>query len=484
VRLPPRPSAAANKLRGAPIASYGVAVRRLRRRFTALTAVVLASSLVASTVAPPPALAGAPTDAMRDFFAAVNVVLTDPRTEDQPLERLRAIRRLVDEAFDFREAAMLALGREWSARTAVEQNEFVALFADLLERSFVWRVAGKAALSGGVKVHYVGETVEGDVATVDTAVTARDGNDLRLEYRMVRRAERWVVRDVVMDGVSTMENYHAQFQRVVRDSSWRDLMAQLRAKVGAPAVQVAAPTPTAPSRSNAMVVGPVPPELDGPIPEERRSIARDVAAVVTPGLAGRDVPSAPPVRQPSATTRERRVAPAPPPTGPVPSAVTAAPPPAPIPAADSPRPTRTIDATPPADIATPRPTRSRDGSQARVIEPLRVTRTAAAVATVPSVKTVAATSASAERPQASKRGVARAAERRPAYWVQVGAYRSPAIAGKVAKQVKGEILVARTTAAGDPLLRVRVGPFSNRAQATARLQEYQSLGYKPFVATD
>jgi phospholipid transport system substrate-binding protein len=388
---------------------------------------------VASTVAPPPALAGAPTDAMRDFFAAINVVLTDPRTEDQPLERLRAIRRLVDEAFDFREAAMLALGREWSARTGVEQNEFVALFADLLERSFVWRVAGKAALGGGVKVHYVGETVDGDVATVDTAVAARDGNDLRLEYRMVQRADRWVVRDVVMDGVSTMENYHAQFQRVVRDSSWRDLMAQLRAKVGAPAVQVATPAPTAPARPTAMVVGPVPPELDGPIPEERKAIARDVAAVVTPGLAARDVPSPPPFRQPSTTTSQRRVAPAPAPTGPIPSAVTETSASTPRAAADSPRAARTIDTTPPTHVASPRPTRGRDASHARV-EPLRVTRTAAAAATTPTVKTAAATPASAEQPQTSKRGVARAAERRPAYWVQVGAYRSPAIAGKVAKQ--------------------------------------------------
>jgi len=122
------------------------------------------------------ASAGEPTDALRDFFGAVNVVLNDPTTEDQPMERLRAIRRHVDDVFDFREAAMLALGREWSARTPPEQNEFVALFADLLERSFVWRVAGKATTAGGVKVDYLGEAVDRDTATVETAVAARDGD--------------------------------------------------------------------------------------------------------------------------------------------------------------------------------------------------------------------------------------------------------------------------------------------------------------------
>ena len=96
--------------------------------------------------------AGAPTDALRDFFGGVNIVLTDPATEQEPFERLRLIRRHVNDAFDFREAAKLALGREWAARTRIEQNEFVAMFADLLERSFVWRVAGKASLGGGMKL--------------------------------------------------------------------------------------------------------------------------------------------------------------------------------------------------------------------------------------------------------------------------------------------------------------------------------------------
>src|SRR5437667_5191599 len=181
---------------------------------------VVGLAVTLATLAASRAEAGAPTDALRDFFGAVNVVLSDPTTEAQPLERLRAIRRHVDDVFDFREAAILALGREWTARTPPEQNEFVALFADLLERSFVWRVAGKATTAGGIKVEYLDETIENDTASVETAIAARDGNALRLGFRLIHRAQRWVVRDVVMDGVSTMENYHAQFQRVARDGSW------------------------------------------------------------------------------------------------------------------------------------------------------------------------------------------------------------------------------------------------------------------------
>ena len=336
--------------------------RRACARFLALT---LSGSLALAGVAPQPAWAGAPTDAMRDFFSAVNVVLTNPRTEDQLLERMRAIRRHVDDVFDFREAARLALGREWSAHTAAEQNEFVALFAELLERSFVWRVAGKAALGGGVKVQYGSETVEGDTATVETAIAARDGSDLRLDFRMVWRADRWVVRDVVMEGVSTMENYHAQFQRVVRDSSWRDLMGQLRAKVGATAVQVAAEPAPLP-RPGVLAAGPAaPPDLDRSV-DERQAIARDVAAVVTPGLASRDTAPLPPLRPPAFAEPERRVSPPPPPVATIPATVppVVAGPVAALGNVEISRPARMTDAEPGRPPEAARPPRS--------IEPVRL----------------------------------------------------------------------------------------------------------------
>jgi phospholipid transport system substrate-binding protein len=347
-------------------------------------------------IAPGEARAGAPTDALRDFFAAVNVALSDPTTEDEPVVRLRAIRRYVDEVFDFREAAMLALGREWGARTPVEQNEFVALFADLLERSFVWRVAGKATTAGGLKVDYLSETAADDSATVETALAARDGNPLRLGFQMVRRSERWVVRDIVMDGVSTMENYHAQFQRLVRDGSWPELVAQLRAKVGVPEgpVRVASATPAALEPTEPAGAGQIREPVMAPTPEPERP-------------------------------RE-------------------APVPASIPEIGVIKP-----APPPQVVARPEPARV----QPRIQPP---------------------------------RPVARAAVRRPAtptWWVQVGAYRSAATAGRVAARVRGEILVVATSADGRaPLLRVRVGPFTDRARALARLHELQGKGWRGLIA--
>jgi cell division septation protein DedD len=152
----------------------------------------------------------------------------------------------------------------------------------------------------------------------------------------------------------------------------------------------------------------------GSITEERQAVARDPAAVVTPGLAVRDTPTP---RRPAPETPKPRVAPAPPPTGRVEN--------------------------------TGEPPRAPRG---------------------PDIRRVGAV----EQPCAGA----------VAFWVQVGAYRNAATAGQVAGRVKGEILVAPPPTAGEPLLRVRVGPFGSRAQAVARLRDLQKLGYQPFVASD
>jgi phospholipid transport system substrate-binding protein len=360
---------------------------------------------------------------MRDFFGSVSAVLNDPAFEGQPAERLKAIRRRVDEVFDAREASMLALGREWAARTPREQNEFVALFAELVERSFISRVAGKATLAGGLRVDYLNEATTGDGATVETEIAARDGNALRLDFQLVQRNGRWVVRDVVMDGVSTMDNYHAQFQRLARDGTWADVVAQLRARVaGAEGTEVAAAAP---------VSAPAPAPTPMMWPSELRArdrVAEPLAPVPAPPASVGVVQAPAPVAQTPTT-------PDPPPAPATARPVVATPPP---------------KIAPPLEIAAPAP------------DP---------VVSAPRAVTVAATtSALRERVPA------------PSVWIQVGAFRSAAAAGRVATEVRGEILVVATPASAEPpLLRVRVGPFTDRAQALSRLQELQARGWRAYL---
>jgi len=194
-----------------------------------LTRSVLAVVLV--LLACPPVVAGPATDRLRELFAAVDAVLVDPTVQEDPLEGVARIRRLVANLADVGSAAAAALGPQWQVRTLAEREEFTGLFAELLERAYVGRLAGTARVVDGVEVKYRDEIVGSDEATVATALGARDGGDGMVEYRMVKRDGRWLVSDIVLEGVSTVENYRAQFKHLLRQRSYAEVVSLLRSKL-------------------------------------------------------------------------------------------------------------------------------------------------------------------------------------------------------------------------------------------------------------
>ncbi|MGH7312908.1 MAG: ABC transporter substrate-binding protein, partial [Candidatus Rokuibacteriota bacterium] len=148
----------------------------------------------------PPALAGAPTDQLRSQVDRVIKTLEDPQLkhEGKALERRKLVRRIADQIFDFGETAKRSLGRHWQARTPAEREEFVQLFADLLERSYI----SKIELFNGERVTYIGEAMGGDTATVRTRLVTKQTTEIPVDYRMLKRGERWLVYDVIIEGVS------------------------------------------------------------------------------------------------------------------------------------------------------------------------------------------------------------------------------------------------------------------------------------------
>jgi phospholipid transport system substrate-binding protein len=204
-----------------------------RRGFGCCQGAILVAALLAVLVPASPAVASpTATDTLRRLVAEANRIITAPLTEEDPLaERLAAIRKLLDTAFAFREAAAVALGREWQARTSAEQEQFVRLFADLLLTSYVRQVASAARLDVGVRVQYLGEEGDREMAIVRTALVGRGGGEMPLDYAMVQRREGWTIRDVLVQGVSLIANYRAQFQRIIRDSSYPGLVARMQARI-------------------------------------------------------------------------------------------------------------------------------------------------------------------------------------------------------------------------------------------------------------
>jgi len=150
------------------------------------------------------------------------------------VERTRGeFRVLTHELFDGRAAARHALGAEWDKRTPAAREEFARSFSDLLERAYLEIVQGQLPRDRVPEVLVVGEQPIGKRgAVVSTRVRARDGRDVRMDYAMAPAGRRWRVHDVAIEGVSLVENYRAQFARVLRDGSYPALLDRVQAAAG------------------------------------------------------------------------------------------------------------------------------------------------------------------------------------------------------------------------------------------------------------
>jgi phospholipid transport system substrate-binding protein len=183
--------------------------------------------MVAGAVAAP---AMGPRETVESSVGRVITLLQDAdavKTEStrQP-DRRTEIRKLARELFDFEEVTRRTLSRHWAARSADERAEFVALFTELLERSYVNRVEAYA----GESITYIGEAVDAGYATVRSKILTDRRSEIALDYRLHLRDGRWRVYDLQIDGVSFVSTYRSQFDRIIQAESYAALLERMRKK--------------------------------------------------------------------------------------------------------------------------------------------------------------------------------------------------------------------------------------------------------------
>lgn len=175
------------------------------------------------------AWAGAPTDQVREYTDAVVRVLEDPalKAEDKKLERRAAVRKIAAEVFDVQETARRALGPHWQQRTPQERQEFVQLFNELLEQTYI----SKIDLFGGERLKFTDEKVDGENAIVRAKVLMRQQQaEVPVEARLLRKGDRWLIYDVLIENVSLVGNYRSQFDRIIRTQGYDELVKRLRTR--------------------------------------------------------------------------------------------------------------------------------------------------------------------------------------------------------------------------------------------------------------
>ena len=176
--------------------------------------------------------AGEPQELVRDTVNAVLAVLQDKSLQgpEHAAQRHEKMRQAVLQRFGFDEMAQRALGPHWGKRSPAEKQEFTKLFGTLLERSYVNKIE---SYTGEQAVSYAKETIDKDgFASVLTEVASKRGEaSVSVEYRLLRRDGRWQVYDVIIEGVSLVNNYRTQFNNIVSKESYEALVKKLQLKL-------------------------------------------------------------------------------------------------------------------------------------------------------------------------------------------------------------------------------------------------------------
>ena len=176
----------------------------------------------------PPQASASVTDEVKRVVDEVVRIVADPELKKPQKEpqRRQALKTAISRIFDFAEMAQRSLATHWKERTPAERKEFVSLFETLLENSY----SGKIESYHNEKIVYLAESVDGDHAEVKSKVIAPKGDEYSLDYRLTNKGGKWLVYDVVIEGVSLVSNYRGQFNRIINNQGYPELLKKLRAK--------------------------------------------------------------------------------------------------------------------------------------------------------------------------------------------------------------------------------------------------------------
>jgi phospholipid transport system substrate-binding protein len=176
---------------------------------------------------------GTPTDFIRYTTDSILQVFEDPDLQGAAHreERVARLQHIANTAFDWEEIAHRALATHWRARTPQERQEFSELFREAVQGMYLERLeeAAQQRLQEKPAILYGEEEVKDQRAVVRTTVVTKRYREIPMDYRLRQVDGQWRIYDLVIMGVSLVNNYRAQFHRIITQSSYPELIQRLKA---------------------------------------------------------------------------------------------------------------------------------------------------------------------------------------------------------------------------------------------------------------
>lgn len=193
----------------------------------------LAALLPAGASAQQPAAADA-GQAVQQTLGSILDVLLDPQLKAQdPKGRMQTVQKLFRQRFAEHTFCQRALGRHWEDLSDEKRSEFVQLFSDLLVTTYLERIDGYLTSNPSFTkedVIYRGERATPKYTLVTTDVMVDQTTKIPVLYRMEKIINTWMVTDIAIEGISLLKNYRAQFNEIIANAGYDDLIRRLREK--------------------------------------------------------------------------------------------------------------------------------------------------------------------------------------------------------------------------------------------------------------
>jgi len=168
------------------------------------------------------------TEGVKKTLDSIMVIVSreDLKNNEKKAERRVLLREVISKKFSYYEMSRRSLTKHWKERTAEEKKEFIDLFGKLLENSY----ANKIESFTDEKIIYIDEKKKGNVALVKTIIQ-KNNDEIPVNYKLVKLDNDWKIYDFIVEGVSMIKNYRAQFKKIIHKSSYEELVNKLKKKL-------------------------------------------------------------------------------------------------------------------------------------------------------------------------------------------------------------------------------------------------------------
>lgn len=178
-----------------------------------------------------PVYAGVPMTTVEATVKRVLDVLRDPKLKSPAAKEIKKekLRIIYKDMFDEIEFSKRTLTRNWNKFTPAQRVEFVNLFEQVLEKSYIDKILDYS----DEKIDFYKETmISESQAEVQTRIIT-SSKEIPIFYRMILKDGKWKVYDVVVENVSLVQNYRTQFNDILSSKTPEQLLEILRKKVKA-----------------------------------------------------------------------------------------------------------------------------------------------------------------------------------------------------------------------------------------------------------